>query len=244
MNEKLEIEISNGVKDLNILKDRDLSEIKELMLIFFKLVSLKFLKNFKNLERLTLGGSIKDFSPVSECLTLKELQISGGSLESLDFIKNLSIKTLTIDTFKSKTKELTIPNIKSLEKLNISEVPGIVDLSFLSEFETLQSLTLFHLKSKKLFDFSKLTNLKDLSLISMNHLANLAELNNAKSVEKLRITDDRFGSAKTKLNTKSALLKILPGLTNLKALTLDDKTSNPPIKTINGIKDIETELKN
>lgn len=243
MNDKLEIEISNGVKDLDILKDRDLSEIKDLMLIFFKPISLKFLRNFTNLERLTLAGSIKDFSIVSECSTLKELQISGGSLENLDFIKNLSIKSLTIDTFRSK-KNFTIPNVKSLESLTITEVPCIVDLSFLSEFETLQSLTLFHLKSKNLFDFSRLTNLKDLSLISMNHLKSLKELNNAISVEKLRITDDRFGSAKTKLNVKSELLKILPSLKHLKTLTLDDKTNIPTIKTFNNIDEISKELNN
>ena len=242
MKDKLEIEIFNGVKDLDILKDRDLSEIKELMLIFFKPISLKFLKDFKNLERLTLSGSIKDFSPVSECLTLKELQISGGNLENLDFIENLLIKSLIVDTFKSKTKEMTIPNVKSLERLDISEVPSIIDLIFLSDFETLQSLTLFHLKSKKLFDFSNLSNLQNLSLISMNHLGSLTELKNAKSIEKLRITDDRFGSAKTKLNVKSELLKIIPNLTNLKTLILDDKTSNPTIKTFNNIEEINKEL--
>ncbi|MGJ1420283.1 hypothetical protein ACR79T_11705 [Sphingobacterium spiritivorum] len=231
MSDKLEIEISNGVKDLDILKDRDLSEIRDLMLIFFKPISLKFLKNFTNIERLTLAGSIRDFSPVSECLTLKELQISGGSLENLDFIKNLSIKSLTIDTFKSKTKEFTIPNLKSLERLVITEVPCIVDLSFLSEFEGLQSLMLFHLKSKNLFDLSKLTNLKDISLISMNYLTGLSELKDAKSVEQLCITNQRFGASKPKINVKSELLKILPSLVNLKSVTLDDKTSSNFIMT-------------
>lgn len=242
MREKLEIEISNGTKDLDILKNRDLSEIKELMLIFFKPLSIKFLKDFKNLERLTLAGSIKDFSPVSECSTLKELQISGGSLENLDFIKNLSIKSLTIDIFKSKTKTFIIPNIKSLESLTISEVPCIDNLSFLSEFETLQRLTLFHLKSKILFDFSRLTNLKDLSLISMNHLKNLMELKDAKNLEKLCITDQRFGASKPKINAKAELLKILPNLKDLKSLTLDDKTNLPSIKTFINMSEISKEL--
>ncbi|MGJ1432360.1 hypothetical protein ACR79M_13630 [Sphingobacterium spiritivorum] len=234
MTDKLEIEISNGVKDLDILKDRDLSEIKDLMLIFFKPISLKFLKNFTNLERLTLSGSIKDFSPVSECLTLRELQISGGSLENLDFIKSLSIKSLTIDTFKSKTKDFTVPNIKSLEKLVISEVPCIVDLTFLSEFESLKSLMLFHLKSKNLFNFSKLTNLKDVSLVSMNYLSGLSALKDAKGLEQLRITNQRFGASKPKINVKSELLKILPDLVNLKSVTLDDQKSSNFIMTYSG----------
>ncbi|WP_293918383.1 MULTISPECIES: hypothetical protein [unclassified Sphingobacterium] len=234
MTDKLEIEISNGVKDLDILKDRDLSEIKDLMLIFFKPISLKFLKNFTNLERLTLSGSIKDFSPVSECLTLRELQISGGSLENFDFIKSLSIKSLTIDTFKSKTKDFTVPNIKSLEKLVISEVPCIVDLTFLSEFESLKSLMLFHLKSKNLFNFSKLTNLKDVSLVSMNYLSGLSALKDAKGLEQLRITNQRFGASKPKINVKSELLKILPDLVNLKSVTLDDQKSSNFIMTYSG----------
>ncbi|QQT24641.1 hypothetical protein [Sphingobacterium spiritivorum] len=234
MTDKLEIEISNGVKDLDILKDRGLSEIKDLMLIFFKPISLKFLKNFTHLERLTLSGSIKDFSPVSECLTLRELQISGGSLENLDFIKSLSIKSLTIDTFKSKTKDFTVPNIKSLEKLVISEVPCIVDLTFLSEFESLKSLMLFHLKSKNLFNFSKLTNLKDVSLVSMNYLSGLSELKDAKGLEQLRITNQRFGASKPKINVKSELLKILSDLVNLKSVTLDDQTSSNFVMTYSG----------
>lgn len=77
----------------------------------------------------------------------------------------------------------------------------------------------------------------------MNHLVNLTELNNAKNIEKLRITDDRFGAAKTKLNVKSELLKILPNLIHLKTLTLDDPTSNPTVKTFNNIEEINNNLR-
>ncbi|MBW1657934.1 Imm26 family immunity protein [Flavobacterium quisquiliarum] len=172
----LDIEI-NSAKDIAFLKDINLDEIEDLRLYVFCPIPLRFLKNFKNLNRLLIGGSVKDYSPVSDCTTLETLYIStSGAIDNLDFIKPLSIKTLELECFRTKAKPFIIPNLETIESLSISSVSAIVDLSFLSEFANLKKLSLFEQQSKVLFDFTKLKKLQVLHLTNMFHLKNFQEL--------------------------------------------------------------------
>jgi hypothetical protein len=216
---KLEIEISNGAKDLDLLKGKALAEIEDLSLIIFKPVSLKFLRDFKNLKRLMVAGSVKDYSPIADCSSLEILHLSGGTIDELDFIKPLSIHTLTLEVNKSKGDTLIVPHLPALENIHITQVASIVDLSFLSDFVGLKHIALFHLKSDRLFDFSKLEKLEQLYLTNMFNLKELSHLKSIRALQLLYI-HQFFINRKVKIDVKAALLKIAPALTGIETIKL------------------------
>lgn len=216
---KLEIEI-NDAKDIENLKNINLCGVEDLSLYFYKPISLRFLKNFKNLKRLLVSGSIKDYTPISSCATLESLCIStSGAIDNLDFIKNLFIKNLMLESFRTKSNSFSIPNLETIETLNISSVTAIVDLSFLADFINLKNLSLFELQSKVLFDFTKLKNLKVLNLTNMFHLENLQELKTIQKLEDLTV-HQFYINRKIKTDMKSELLKIIAELQNTNSVKL------------------------
>lgn len=216
---KLEVEI-NDAKDIENLKNINLDEIEDLSLYIYKPISLRFLKNFKKLKRLLVSGSIKDYTPISSCATLDILYIStSGAIDNLDFIKSLTIKNLTLESFRTKSNNFSIPNLETIETLNISSVSAIADLSFLTEFTNLKNLSLFELQSKVLFDFTKLKNLKVLNLTNMFHLTNLLELKTIQRLEDLTV-HQFYINRKIKTDVKSELLKVIDELQNIKSVKL------------------------
>ncbi len=215
----LEIEMNEGLKDLEILKAIDLDEVEEFNIYFWKPLSLRFLKDFKNLKKLMIVGRVKDFSHVSNCSSLEELYISGGPVNSLDFIKSLSIHTLRLEQIRSDTDSFIIPNLKTLEYIAISTASKIVDLSFLSEFSQIKKLSFYDLKSKNLFDFSKLTNLQTVTLTNMFHLKNFSELSTLQTLNSL-VIHYFFLNRKMKIDAKSELLKVIDKLLNVKTVKL------------------------
>ncbi|SEW52769.1 hypothetical protein [Chitinophaga arvensicola] len=216
---KLEIEISTGAKDLEVLKGKDLTIIEELSLILFKPLSLKFLKDFTHLKKLMISGTVKDYSPLAGCDTLEILHLSGGTIDELDFIRTLSIHTLILEASKSRVDTLVIPNLTSLENIRISEVGSMADLSFLSDFSSLKSIALFHLKSEQLFEGSALHQLERLYLTNMFNLKDLSRLKSFPSLQLLYI-HQFFVNRKVKIDAKAALFKIAPELKNIDTIRL------------------------
>ncbi|WP_300674578.1 hypothetical protein [Soonwooa sp.] len=224
---KLEIEI-NDAKDIQFLKDKNLDEVEDLHLHIYKLISLRFIKNFKNLKSLLVGGSVKDYAPISDCISLESLYIStSGAINDLDFIKPLSIKDLRLESFRTKSKDFSIPNLESMESLEISSVSAIVNLDFLEDFTSLKRLSLFNLQSKELFDFSKLKNLEVLELTNMFHLKNFQDLKSLQQLEDLRI-HQFYINRQIKIDVKKELLKVISDLENVKSisLTINDERYN------------------
>ncbi len=194
---RIEIEILNGVKDLNILQNKNLDEIEELFLIVFKKISLRFLKKFKNLKKIGFAGSvIKDYSVLIDCLNLEYLLISSSNIKNLDFIETLKIKNLNLELMKSKEIE---------------------DLSFLKNTTTIESITLFDVNIKELTNFSKLKNLKHFSIRNCKYLTGISDLQTAKTLEVLEIAYDR-NTGKSKFEIKKEVSNLLKKLPNLKKL--------------------------
>ncbi len=198
-NKRIVIEIYNGVKDLDILKDKNLDELEDLSLVIFKRVSLKFLKKYKNLKRISFNGSaIKDYSILSECLQLEHLSISGSNIKNIDFINTLKIKSLNLELITAKE---------------------IKDLSFLSKISTIESLTLYDVNVRELTDFSKLENLKNISICNCKNLLGISEVQSAKSLEVLQVTYDK-NTGKNKFNIKNEIATMLEKLPNLRKLII------------------------
>lgn len=216
---ELSIEI-NGRKDIENLKNINLDEIEDLYLYIYTPISLSFLKKFNNLKKLLIGGHVKDYTPVTSCKYLEFLHIStSGAIDNLDFIKNLSIKTLELESFRTKNKDFYIPNIKTLEILNISSVSAIINLEFLSDFTSLKNITLFQLQSKIMFDCTKLEQLETLRLINMFHLRDFQELKTIQKLENLTIHQFYINRI-IKTDPKSELVKIISDLKKITTIKL------------------------
>jgi hypothetical protein len=219
----LEIEVYDGVKDVSFIENIDLDKIEHLLIILHKSISIKFLNKFKNLKELVLGGSIKDYAPVSNCLSLERLCISSrGKIDNLDFIKQLYIKELSLEGIRPGVDNLIIPNVKTIEDISISNVSKMTDLDFLSDFTQLKTLSLFEFKAKKLFDFSKMKNLTKLSIINMFHLINFEELKTIKNLDKLYLKYF-YINRKTKIDIViDEITKMIKEIKHIKEIIIDD----------------------
>ena len=163
-------------KDLEQISEINASETDRLYLHICKPVSLKFLKEFTTLKELFIRGSIKNPVPIAQCTTIEKLMIGSTTIDNLDFATALPLKILGFEDVKTRVDRLIIPNIPTLESLGIAGVHKVGDLDFLSDFVGLRELYLSWLKTKKLFDFSKLQRLERLSMYRMLHLTSIKEL--------------------------------------------------------------------
>lgn len=211
----------NEAKDLECLKNIDVQNVEKLNLSIHKPISLKFLKDFKNLKELVVAGSLKNHTPIALCTNLESLGIIGTTIDSLDFICDLSLKWLALEDIKSKVERLEIPNLPTIEYLGLRKVSKIHDLDFLAEFMFLRHLTFGELKSTHLFSFSKLEKLETLHLYKMKHLTNISELETAKNLKELIIMEN---TPKLKISELSIVSKIK----NLEKLNIDYITENNP----------------
>ena len=214
-----EIEICEGAKDLNCLKDLNVSEIEKLFLNIHKPVSLKFLKDFTNLKQLLVAGSIKNPESISQCLSIENLAIQGATIDSLDFATVLPLKQLSLEDVKTRVDKLVIPNIPSLEHLGLAGVHKVGDLDFLGDFTGLRTLTLSWLKTKKLFNFIKLVHLERLVMYRMLHLTSIKELATATALNFLAITE----TPKLKMQE----LNVAANMKKLEKLHISYITANP-----------------
>ncbi|SKA41949.1 hypothetical protein SAMN04488128_105554 [Chitinophaga eiseniae] len=215
----VDIEI-NSAKDMDVLKTYNTDEIDTLNLYIYASVSLKFIPKLKNLKSLLIAGSVKDLSPVSQCKSLTTLMISNkGAVNTLDFLQELSLETLKLESFTSKIDHLTFPVLPSLRNVEISGVAKINDLAFLEDFSAIEKISLFELNAQRLFDFSTLHQLKELRLTNMFHLKALSELATVNAPAKIYIREF-YINRKIKNDKKEALLKVLPELKQLDVIEL------------------------
>jgi hypothetical protein len=218
--EELGIEIAiDGTKDLDCLKELDIAVIDKLFLHMYKPISLKFLKDFPNLKQLLIVGSLKNLEFIAQCSTIEELALQNGTIDSLDFTLNLSLKKLVLENIKTRVDRLEIPNIPTLENLGLSGIHKVGDLDFLSDFIGLRELTLSWLKAKRLFDFSNLRHLECLYMYRMLHLTNIKELSTASALNFLSITE----TPKLKMQE----LKVVANMKSLEKLHIPFITENP-----------------
>lgn len=215
----VDIEI-NSAKDIDVLKTYNTDEIDTLNLYIYTSISLKFISKLTNLKSLLIAGSVKDLSPVSQCKSLTALMISNkGAVNTLDFLQELSLETLKLESFTSKIDHLAFPVLPSLRHIEISGVAKINDLAFLEDFSAIEKLFLFELNARQLLDFSTLKQLKELRLTNMFHLKDLSALVTVNPPAKIYIRDF-YINKKIKNDKKAALLKVLPELKQLDTIEL------------------------
>ncbi len=149
--------------------------------------SQEILKKMKNLEFLNLGSNrITNVSALNELTSLKSLNLIWNTVnlkEMEDIISNLDTLRINDATFKTiancdanKIKKLAlqscgltsiegISKCNQLTRLELIDNPNIVDLSEISQIETLRYLKISKINMhNRMINFSKLTNLTEVYL--------------------------------------------------------------------------------
>ncbi len=145
---------------------------------------IEALGRFEQLEYLLLEGQQKGIEAVSSLKQLKQIVLRSISTKDVDYLKNLE-HLWSVDIKLGGIKDFTgltaLPSIKYLE---LWQVLGLADLSFISDLKTLQNLFIQSLRHlSKLPDFSNNINLRR---IYFENLKGLKDLSSLKKVPNLK----------------------------------------------------------
>jgi hypothetical protein len=148
-----------------------------------KSYSVDFISKYINLKYLYIEGPCKGVEEIGKLINLEELVLRSISLPNLNFIGNL-YKLWSIDIKLGGIKDFTIlselPQIKYLE---LWQIKGLSDISFISKMTGLQNL---HLESLiNVTDLPSLEKLKKLRRIKLMNLKGLKQFDKLKSAPNL-----------------------------------------------------------
>jgi Leucine-rich repeat (LRR) protein len=189
---KLE-KISIGIyelKESEFLNSSNLKAVTELTLSGSKVksIDLKYLSQYKNLKRLRLAEYTKNIDAVGEITDLEHLSLNSIKKTPIGFVNNLK---------KLKELEITLggrDNIQEIEEneiesLTIDWVRGFNDISNISKFKRLKTLSIEKTIQLAKIHFDKeLKHLKTLWIIDCKSLKSLTGLERLESLEHLRVS--------------------------------------------------------
>lgn len=175
------------LKETEILSSNNLKGIESLILTETKTkaFNLGYLKDYKNLKLLVIGGHTKNIDSVGELTELEFLSFNSVKHVPIHFVNKLK-KLKTLNFILGGRENINEIEENNIENLNITWVRGFNDLSCISKFNNLKAL---HIEdniqlNKIRFDkeFHSLIDLKILncktfdSLIGLDNLIALKEL--------------------------------------------------------------------
>jgi hypothetical protein len=140
-------------------------------------VSLKPIREFKRLMEFSTVRNNKDIEAIGSLHELKELSLTGYSIEKLPFLKQLSgLRRLYIGFGTSKSLE-NITSLQNLEELDILWVKQLANLDAISKLSNLRKLKIEDEKQiKALPTLTGLKNLKNIRLMNLGGLEDLSGL--------------------------------------------------------------------
>lgn len=155
-----------------------------------KRLSLAGLARFGDLKTLVLERNTKDIDVLSELTMIEDLTLRSIALPDLAVLLPME-RLRSLDLKLGGTKDLgLLPEIGSLQYLEIWMVRGFDDLAPVSELRNLRYLFLQALKNViSLPDFSRTARLRRVHLETMKGLSDLAPLAGAPALEQLNLID-------------------------------------------------------
>ncbi|WP_349408980.1 immunity 26/phosphotriesterase HocA family protein [Pseudalkalibacillus sp. SCS-8] len=172
-------------KDFNILNDvpKDL-EYLSLGATRSKKPDLAPLQHFKNMENLFIEGQQKNIEVLNDLPSLNDLTLRSITTNGIDYISNLKRLTSLDIKLGSITNYKAIEGFQNIKYLELWQVRGLKDLSFISTLVGLEHLFLQSLKNvEKLPSLENLKKLKKVELEDMKGLKDIRALANAPSLE-------------------------------------------------------------
>lgn len=159
--------------------------------------NLKVLERFKYLEFLALRGHNKNIEVLSTLSNLSEISLSGITVSNFKFLHKLNeLDSLHLDLVKSSDFD-SVSTLK-IKSLSVSEIRGLEDLSFISGFQYLQSISLDCLNRVEKFpSLSSEHSLRRLFIDSMKKLTDIKGLYSCVHLE-----DFIFRNSTTPLSAK------------------------------------------
>lgn len=146
------------------------------------------IERFKNLEYLYLEGHQKGINAINKLKDLKKIVLRSISTPNIDYLNGLKYLwsiDIKLGGIKSFEALKTLPSIKYLE---LWQVRGLSDLSFISALPTLQNLFIQSLKQVTIFpDLSSNKSLRRISLEDMKGLSDISSLKNAPNLQEFII---------------------------------------------------------
>ncbi len=184
-----------SIKDCN-LKTLDIKSleglqyarnIKSLTLTENKIEDISQISELKNLTSLSLNSNfIKDISPLAELLNLNSINLCDNKVSDLKSLRNLN-KLEALDITRNPISDLSqISVLKNSLKAITANQCNVENISFLSDFELLECVSLADNKIMYLPSMNKLKMLNEICL-SNNLIEDFSELLQISSLNKVEI---------------------------------------------------------
>ncbi|WP_226678566.1 leucine-rich repeat domain-containing protein [Mesobacillus jeotgali] len=147
--------------------------------------SLSAIERFKDLEELLIVGHTKDIEIVGKLMNIEKITLTSITTSDLEFLKplkklsHLSINFGGIKTFNA------IAGMDGLKYLELFQIRGLSDISFISSLTGLQYVTIENLPNVKIFP--SLVDLHKLRKLALNNLKGLKELNSLEYAPALEV---------------------------------------------------------
>jgi protein phosphatase 1 regulatory subunit 7 len=184
--------LSLGVFELTeteLLNSPNLKKLTELIITETrtKAFNLEYLKDYKNLQLLIIGGHNKNIEAVGELSSLKYLSFNSLKKTPVTFVNKLK-KLKRLKFILGGRENLHEIEENEIEHLEIVWVRGFNDLSNISNFKKLKTLLVEdNIQLQSLHFDKKLTCLEDLKILNCKTLNSLTGLENLTSLKQLRI---------------------------------------------------------
>lgn len=181
----------NDVRDYSFLKNLP-DSIEELWLDSAMntgktKIDCRWLLRYKSIHSLHLGRIDKNLNCLVELGNLRNLTLRGGVLKDLSFLKQIDLKDLTISWCNAnKVDWNTLSNFSSLESLTLFSIKKLDDISFVKTLYNLRCLELIWMGGiTELPDLSSLKHLELVKISTCNKLTDISGLVKTKSLKEV-----------------------------------------------------------
>lgn len=187
------------LQDTEILNSDNLKNLTELIVsdTKTKAFNLDYLRLFKRLKSLTIGGHTKNIDAVGELSELEFLSLNSVKKVPVDFINRLK-KLKTLNFILGSRDNLNEIEENEIENLEIVWVRGFNDLSCISKFPNLKTLKIEdEIQLQGIHFESMFPDLTDIKILNCKALNTITGLNNVPKlislvVYKTKVDFDNF----------------------------------------------------
>lgn len=167
----------------------------------------QWLLHLKNLQSLFLGKLDKNLEAIVGLNQLKKLELRAIKNKDLSFLKQMSIKDLSIMWCDGSKIDLTVlSGCRSLQQLKLFRISKLDDISFVNTLDGLEKFELIWLSNiQKLPNLSNLNKLSEVYIDTLNRLVDITALINVRNLKMVKMYS-------VKSLTKEAVYALLENL--------------------------------
>jgi internalin A len=198
----------NQVSDLT-----PLGSLKNLEVLHFRnslVADISPLSNLRNLQSLSLSSPhLKDLSPLGEVSKLSNLYVLSSQTDDISFLVKLErLRNLSLGTPLMRDLE-PLSHLTEVEKLVLSGMTRIIDLTPLTYMRALRRLSLINMPRADLKYLSGMHELEIIALENMPHKINIEPLLDLKSLRRILVeSETRRVELASRIKTRQDLVQV------------------------------------